>query len=233
MTSCVPFAVPRDFLARKTRRRHNYGVRIVRGEPSKGVAATNPPSCKQPMKKSALVLMLSAAAICEADAGEAILRSVHVAQMNQPTPPNSSGGNCMPIGLTARGELVFPWECREIIERERGPVSADISAALEDPAKTTAQTGPAREPAPNAAAVDDAASKDQPALRSTEPEQVGTILDVPPIPPHAAATVRSPDRRFQAQRSAARRPADSKSPAGVVQPSTVRPNRVARVPPAQ
>jgi hypothetical protein len=177
--------------------------------------------------------MLSAAAICEADAGETILRSLHVAQMNQPTPPNSSGGSCMPIGLTARGELVFPWECREIIERERGPVSADISAALKDPAKTPAQTGPAREPAANAAAVDDVASKDQSALRNTEPEQVGTIPDVAPMSPHAAATVRPPDRRFQAKRSGARRPADSKGPAGVVQPSTVRPNRVARVPPAQ
>jgi hypothetical protein len=28
----------------------------------------------------------------------------------------------MPIGLTARGDLVFPMQCRELIERERGPV---------------------------------------------------------------------------------------------------------------
>ena len=168
MTSCVLFAVPRDFLAGKTRRRHNYGVRIVPGEPSKGIAANNPPSCNQPMKKAALVLMFSAVAICEADAGETILRNVHVAQMNQPTPPSSSGVSCMPIGLTARGELVFPWECREIIERERGPVSADISAAPKDPAKTPALTEPP------------AASKDQPASRNTEPEQVGTIPDTAP-----------------------------------------------------
>lgn len=26
----------------------------------------------------------------------------------------------MPIGLTARGDLVFPMQCRELIERERG-----------------------------------------------------------------------------------------------------------------
>jgi hypothetical protein len=184
------------------------------------------------MKKTALVLMLSAVAIGDAYAGETILRNQHVAQMGQPTPPNSSGGSCMPIGLTSRGELVFPWECREIIERERGPVSADISAALKDTAKTP-QAGPAREPAPNAAAVDNAASRDRPALRSTEPEQVGTIPDFAPMPPNAAATVRPPDRRFQPKRLAARRPADSKGPAGVVQPSTVRPNGMARVPPAQ
>jgi hypothetical protein len=28
----------------------------------------------------------------------------------------------MPIGLTARGDMVFPMQCRELIERERGPV---------------------------------------------------------------------------------------------------------------
>jgi hypothetical protein len=27
----------------------------------------------------------------------------------------------MPIGLTARGELVFPMQCRELLDRERGP----------------------------------------------------------------------------------------------------------------
>jgi hypothetical protein len=31
-------------------------------------------------------------------------------------------GGCMPIGLTARGDLVFPMQCRELIERERGPI---------------------------------------------------------------------------------------------------------------
>jgi hypothetical protein len=31
----------------------------------------------------------------------------------------------MPIGLTARGDLVFPMQCRELIERERGPIPED------------------------------------------------------------------------------------------------------------
>jgi hypothetical protein len=40
-------------------------------------------------------------------------------------------GGCMPIGLTAAGEMVFPIQCKEFIERERGkavepkPVAAD------------------------------------------------------------------------------------------------------------
>ena len=200
-----------------------------------GVAATNPPSCKQPMKKTALVLMFSAAAIGHAGAGEATLEGQRVAQMNQPAPPSPSGVSCMPIGLTAGGELVFPWECREIIERERGPVSADITAAPKEPAKTPAPTEPAaREPAAKAATVDDAGSKDQSAPRNTDPEQVGTIPDSAPLPPNAAATVGPSDRRSHAKRSAGRRPTDSKGPGSPAQPTaTARSNRVARVPPAQ
>src|ERR1700716_4630256 len=29
-------------------------------------------------------------------------------------------GGCMPIGLTASGEIVFPIQCKEFIERQRG-----------------------------------------------------------------------------------------------------------------
>jgi len=43
-----------------------------------------------------------------------------------PRPESQTGnippGGCTPIGLTARGDLVFPLQCRELIERERGPV---------------------------------------------------------------------------------------------------------------
>jgi outer membrane biosynthesis protein TonB len=36
--------------------------------------------------------------------------------VNQDVPP----GGCMPIGLTASGEIVFPIQCRGIIEQQRG-----------------------------------------------------------------------------------------------------------------
>jgi len=45
-----------------------------------------------------------------------LLVSAAFAQDNVPP------GGCMPIGLTARGDLVFPMQCRELIERERGPI---------------------------------------------------------------------------------------------------------------
>jgi hypothetical protein len=37
-------------------------------------------------------------------------------------------GGCMPIGLTAQGELVFPLQCRKLIEGERGSSSPPLPA---------------------------------------------------------------------------------------------------------
>src|ERR1700756_5233167 len=39
-------------------------------------------------------------------------------------------GACMPIGLTASGEIVFPIQCKEFIERQRG--KAEQKPAAED-----------------------------------------------------------------------------------------------------
>jgi hypothetical protein len=44
-------------------------------------------------------------------------------------------GGCMPIGLTAKGELVFPMQCQELLERYRGPV------ASQDPVPTNSTPG--------------------------------------------------------------------------------------------
>jgi hypothetical protein len=33
-------------------------------------------------------------------------------------------GGCKPIGLTANGEMVFPLQCRELVERQRGPAAS-------------------------------------------------------------------------------------------------------------
>jgi hypothetical protein len=40
-------------------------------------------------------------------------------------------GGCMPIGLTASGEIVFPIQCRELIERERGKTMEQKPVAVE------------------------------------------------------------------------------------------------------
>src|SRR5260370_40701401 len=45
-------------------------------------------------------------------------------------------GGCMPIGLTASGEIVFPIQCKEFIERQRGKAADQKPAAVEEkPAK--------------------------------------------------------------------------------------------------
>ena len=40
-------------------------------------------------------------------------------------------GGCMPIGLTASGEIVFPILCKEFIERQRGKAVEQKPSALE------------------------------------------------------------------------------------------------------
>lgn len=46
----------------------------------------------------------------------------------------------MPIGLTARGDLVFPLQCRELIERERGPISEEQTRAVQQKLDSASQT---------------------------------------------------------------------------------------------
>jgi hypothetical protein len=64
------------------------------------------------------------------------------AQAEVSKPDNVPVGGCMPIGLTARGDLVFPMQCRELIERERGPVPEQqlhvpLQSSRQEPAKAT------------------------------------------------------------------------------------------------
>jgi len=54
------------------------------------------------------------------------------------TPAESSGkedvppGSCMPIGMTASREMVFPVQCRELIEQHRGKTGEQNSVAVEE-----------------------------------------------------------------------------------------------------
>jgi len=41
-------------------------------------------------------------------------------------------GGCMPIGLTASGEIVFPIQCKEFIERQREKAVEQKPAAVEE-----------------------------------------------------------------------------------------------------
>ncbi|MCA1454154.1 BA14K family protein [Bradyrhizobium sp. BRP22] len=66
----------------------------------------------------------------------ALAQTLSMAQENnapRPVVEDVPPGGCMPIGLTASGEIVFPIQCKELIERHRaaaaGQNSEDKNAA--------------------------------------------------------------------------------------------------------
>src|ERR1700737_2040901 len=63
-------------------------------------------------------------------------------QVESSTADKVPAGGCMPIGLTARGDLVFPLQCREPIERERGPISEEQTRAIQQKLDSASQTIP-------------------------------------------------------------------------------------------
>ena len=185
------------------------------------------------MRVPGLALILTAIALGSAGAGEAALRGQQFAQAK------SSNVSCMPIGVTAAGELVFPWECREVIERERGPVSVDLSmppketALSQPPQSQLSQTQPPQSQAAagKAAAVNDG-PKGQPASQGADPQHVATIPDAVSLPPVASPAAAPMDRRLQAKRLvASRRQVDAKGARAPVQPGTPQPKRDVRLAP--
>jgi BA14K-like protein len=72
--------------------------------------------------------------------------------MKEDVPP----GACMPIGLTASGEIVFPIQCKEFIERQRGKAVEQKPAAEEAPVQAAKQpdSAPAVESKPVAPPVE-------------------------------------------------------------------------------
>jgi hypothetical protein len=187
-----------------------------------------PIELKKAMKKTALVV-LSIVVFCNAAiAADAIVRDGTTAQMDQPnssqaSPPqaDTSAPNCAPIGLTARGELVFPWECRAIIERERGPVSLDILAPANDLSSNMAKD-PVQPPAGSSVAKSvavDAPAKNQPTPPNADVERAATVPDAASSPPQPAATIAPPDRKPQAKRTAGRARTDGKGAPALVPPA--------------
>ena len=51
-------------------------------------------------------------------------------------------GGCMPIGLTASGEIVFPIQCKEFIEQHRGKASEQKPAEEKPAAKQSEGVAP-------------------------------------------------------------------------------------------
>jgi hypothetical protein len=49
--------------------------------------------------------------------------------INEDVPP----GGCMPLGVTASGEIVFPFQCKELIEKHRGQDAEHVPAGEPTP----------------------------------------------------------------------------------------------------
>jgi hypothetical protein len=62
--------------------------------------------------------------------------------VNEDVPP----GGCMPIGLTTSGEIVFPIQCKEFIERHRGVAVEQKPAAVEDKKPAVEEKSAAKQP---------------------------------------------------------------------------------------
>jgi BA14K-like protein len=92
---------------------------------------------------TATITIVSAAAFAQA---------VSMAQQNSvPTPAAEDvpPGGCMPIGLTASGEIVFPIQCKELIERHRAAVgqSSEDKNAGKPPDNAAPGEAPDQKPA--------------------------------------------------------------------------------------
>jgi hypothetical protein len=106
-----------------------------------------------------------------------------VAPAESSTKEDVPPGGCMPIGLTASGEIVFPIQCKGIIERQRG------KAVEQKPADAEEKPGAVEEkPA--------AKQSEAPALESSTPV-VKPVETVPiPKPPRERAARRGGCQNF-------------------------------------
>jgi outer membrane biosynthesis protein TonB len=100
------------------------------------------------------ISVLATAAFAQPDNKPANAVDLRSAQADVQKSDGVPAGGCMPIGLTARGDLVFPMQCRELIERERGPIPEEKKQISEPRSQQepSAKTAPAEKVTPVAVA---------------------------------------------------------------------------------
>ena len=100
------------------------------------------------------ISVLATAAFAQPDNKPTTATDLRSAQADVQKPDGVPAGGCMPIGLTARGDLVFPMQCRELIERERGPIPEEKQQISEPRSQQepSAKTAPAEKVTPVAVA---------------------------------------------------------------------------------
>jgi hypothetical protein len=79
---------------------------------------------------ASFISLLATAALAQPDDGI----DQRTAQAEIPKTDDVPTGGCMPIGLTASGEIVFPIQCKEFLERHRGKPAEQKPDAKEEKA---------------------------------------------------------------------------------------------------
>jgi hypothetical protein len=79
-------------------------------------------------------------------------------------------GGCMPFGLTARGELVFPMQCQQLLAKHRGTEDDRPSFSAEAAAASIPPKGNQTAEIPKAVAADNAATRPPEAKSPATPE---------------------------------------------------------------
>jgi len=141
------------------------------------------------------ISLLATAAFAQPDNKPTTATDLRSAQADVQKPDGVPAGGCMPIGLTARGDLVFPMQCRELIERERGPI-------------------------PEKQQISEPRSQQEPAVKMAPAEKVTPVAAAPveAVPADAATTGQPQERaRKRLARAERRKPP---TPAPVSDPQT-------------
>jgi hypothetical protein len=92
--------------------------------------------------------------------GVAFAQTTGAVGLNPVTPSDKDEvppGGCTPIGVTASGEIVFPFTCKVFLERRRGPI--------EEPPKPAAQADKTETPALAVPVQATTQAKDEPAIQ--------------------------------------------------------------------
>lgn len=126
------------------------------------------------------ISLLATAAFAQPDNKSTTATDLRSAQADLQKPDGVPAGGCMPIGLTARGDLVFPMQCRELIERERGPIPekqqtseprSQPEPAVKMPPVEAVKMTPAEKVTPVAAAPVEAVPAEKDAATTVQPQE--------------------------------------------------------------
>jgi hypothetical protein len=119
------------------------------------------------------IALVATAAFAQPDTKPTNAMDLRSAQADLQRSDSVPAGGCMPIGLTARGDLVFPMQCRELIERERGPIPEEKQQISEPrpQQEPSAKIAPAEKVTPVAVAPVEVTPVEKDAAATAQPQE--------------------------------------------------------------